>query len=700
MRFALLLLAGYCASTLTLAQTTPSRPVRTSQSAEAVSRYLQDLFPFQTEGVDYETIFDALTQLYTSPLDLNVATRDELAATYLLSDRQLSSLLDYRARYGDLLSVYELQVVPDFDIGTIRRLQPFVTVDGTRQLLKGLPTPTDHYLLVRYEQTLEERKGFSEALPDKKGNLPTRYLGNPQQWFLRYRYTRPRAFSVGLTLEKDAGEGVAWQPERGCYGADYVSGHAQVQNRGRWRNLLLGDYQLQVGQGLVLSAGFVLNKSAETVQTVRRPTLGARPYTSLSEWGYLRGGTATYALRPDLDLTVLASHTRRDANLTPDSLGTALVATSLQTSGLHRTLAEQADQRSLWQTDLGLHILYHPKARLQLGLTLLQTWFDHGLQKRALAYNRYEFVGMNNRVAGLHGGYVVRNWNLFGELAYSTGSQTSRGGVGAVAGALGSLNRRVDVAVALRHYDPTFHSFYANGFGENSRTINETGAYLGLKYSLYRRLTLSGFVDYFRFPWLKYLVDTPSSGFDYLLQGRYTPDRQTAFALVFHDEHKQKNKPGSKTTPREVVATTRQTLALTADYRPGRAVSMRSRVQWGRFGYAGLPASSGFALVQDATFDWRRLSLSGRVALFGTDDYDARQYVYERDVLYAFSFPAYYEHGVRHYLLLQYSLNRQLDIWLRWARTDLTNQPTMGSDLELINAPHRSEVKVQARWRF
>ena len=86
--------------------------------------------------------------------------------------------------------------------------------------------------------------------------------------------------------------------------------------------------------------------------------------------------------------------------------------------------------------------------------------------------------------------------------------------------------------------------------------------------------------------------------------------------------------------------------------------------------------------------------------MFGTDGYDSRQYVYERDVLYAFSFPAYFDRGVRHYLLVQYNLNRHVDVWVRWARTDLTNQDTIGSDLDQISAPHKTEVKVQARWRF
>ena len=661
-----------------------------------VSRYLQDLFPVQTEGIDYQSVYDALTQLYANPLDLNTATRDELEATYLLTERQLSSLFAYRADVGDLLSIYELQAVPGFDLPTIRRLLPFVMVAGTPGLFGALPTPTDNYLIVRYEQILEQQKGFSDATPDKKGNLPTRYLGNSGQWYARYRYSRPRAFSLGLTMEKDPGELMGWQPSARRYGADYVSFHAQVQNRGKWRNLLLGDYQLQVGQGLVLSAGFVLGKSAETVQTVRRPTLGARPYTSLTEYGYFRGATATYALRPTLDVTLLASRIRRDANR--DSSGTELIATSLQTSGLHRTLSERNDQGSLLETNLGAHLLYHNRRQFQLGVTVLQTTFDEFFQKRDLRYNQYEFTGKQNVVIGLHGGYIWHNWNLFGEVARSSGSATNSGGIGAVGGALASLTKKLDMAILFRHYDRNFHSFYSNAFSEGSRNSNESGAYLGLKYTVYRKLTLGGFIDYFNFPWLRYLVDKPSNGFDYLVQARYTPNRQTAFYAVYHEEHKQKNLTVGKT--KDVIGTTRRSYALNAEYTLRRGLSLRSRVQWGGFGYAGQSPSRGFALVQDATFDYRRLSLSGRVALFGTDDYDSRQYVYERDVLYAFSFPAYFNRGVRHYLLVQYNLSRHVDVWVRWARTDLTNQDTVGSDLDQIAAPHKTEVKIQARWQF
>ena len=692
----LLTVVGWLAIFPAFSQT--SSPRDDANRSADISRYLQDLFPVQTEGIDYQSVYDALTQLYVNPLDLNIATRDELEALYLLTERQLSSLATYRVEYGDLLSIYELQAVPDFDLPTIRRLLPFVTVAGNPGLFGALATPTDNYLIVRYEQVVEQQKGFSEAVADKKGNLPTRYLGGSDQLYTRYRYSRPRAFSIGVTMEKDPGETISWQPSARRYGADYISFHAQVQNRGRWRNILLGDYQLQIGQGLVLSAGFVLGKSAETVQTVRRPTLGARPYTSLTEYGYLRGATATYAVHSTLDLTLLAARNRRDANTTGDSIAGQTIATSLQTSGLHRTLSEIADQGSLLETNLGVHLLYHNRRQVQLGLTVLHTTFDTFFRKRDLPYNQYEFTGKQNLVVGAHGGYVWHNWNFFGEVARSSGSVTNSGGIGAVGGTLASLTKKLDLALVLRHYDRNFHSFYSNGFSEGSWTINESGAYIGLKYTVYRKLTLGGFVDYYRFPWLKYLVDTPSGGFDYLLQARYTPNRQTAFYAVYHEEHKQKNLTIGKI--KEVVGTTRWNYALNAEYVIRRGFSMRSRAQLGSFTYAGQAPSRGFALVQDATLDYRRLSLSGRVALFGTDDYDSRQYVYERDVLYAFSFPAYFDRGIRHYLLVQYNLNRHVDVWVRWARTDLTNQDTVGSDLDQVSAPHKTEVKVQARWRF
>ncbi|GAB3925736.1 ComEA family DNA-binding protein [Larkinella terrae] len=659
-----------------------------------LSTFIQNLFPVQTEGIDYQSVSENLYQLYANPLDLNTATRDELSATYLLTERQLNSLFNYRTTFGNFLSIYELQAVPDFDLPTIRRLLPFVTVDSQNRTL-SVRNPTDHYLILRVERVLEQQKGFTAGEPDKNSNPARRYDGSRQQWYVRYRYSRPRDFSFGLTLEQDPGEPLRWKPGSYQYGIDYISFHAQIQNRGRWRNVLLGDYQLQIGQGLVLASGFSLGKGTETVAGVRRPSLGGRPYSSLSEYGFLRGLTATYSVSKNWDMTLLASRNRRDGNVVIDTENQEDKISSLQTSGLHRTAAELADRASLLEQNLGLHLLYHTGQRLQLGATVLHTVFDKTLQKRDLPYNRYEFTGKQNTVMGLHGNYVWQNVNFFGEAARS-----SSGGIGAVGGAVASLTKRLDAAFLGRYYARNFHSFYANAFGENTRNSNERGIYTGLRYVIYRKLTLGTFVDYYRFPWWKYLVDKPSQGYDYLLQATYSPTKKWSVYGIYHEEHKEKNLPTALSKIKETVKTVRKNYALNAEYNPSRVWSFRTRIQWGGFRYTGFSSSRGVAIVQDATADFGRLSLSGRLAWFSTADYDSRQYVYERDVLSAFSIPAYANKGIRNYLLIQYNLNKHLDVWLRWSRTDFRKQETVGSDLDEIAKPHKSEVKVQVRWRF
>ena len=123
-------------------------------------------------------------------------------------------------------------------------------------------------------------------------------------------------------------------------------------------------------------------------------------------------------------------------------------------------------------------------------------------------------------------------------------------------------------------------------------------------------------------------------------------------------------------------------------------------IQGSTYNYAGYAATKGFAIMQDATADFGNLSLTARLAVFNTDDYDNRQYAYENDVLYAFSFPAYYQHGIRHYLMANYKINQHFTATIRWSRTDLFGEATYGSGLDEIAVPHRSEGRVQVAWRF
>jgi hypothetical protein len=87
------------------------------------------------------------------------------------------------------------------------------------------------------------------------------------------------------------------------------------------------------------------------------------------------------------------------------------------------------------------------------------------------------------------------------------------------------------------------------------------------------------------------------------------------------------------------------------------------------------------------------------MALFDAD-YNNRQYVYERDVLYAFSVPAYQGKGIRAYLLIQYNFNRTFSVWARITRTRFTDRDTISSGLETIEGNTKTYLKFQLRVRF
>ncbi|MCF2445819.1 helix-hairpin-helix domain-containing protein [Dyadobacter sp. CY345] len=661
-----------------------------------INQFIQDLVPIATEENSNEGLYELLFQLYTNPLDLNTVTTDELTATLILSEVQIRSFFDYRQKLGQFLSLYELQAVPDFDLITIRKLIPFVIVrPKALPFRESLQNPSQHFLLLRSGRVLEKQKGFTSI--DTSGRSTSRYQGKPLYGNIRYRYARAGSYSFGFVMENDAGEVLSWQPKKQIFGADFSSFHAQIMNRGKLKNLIIGDYQMQAGQGMIMSGGFSLGKGSEVIRTTYRSTLGLRPFTSVLESGFFRGLAATYAVRKQLDVTLFYSYTRRDGNLENNAtIQDELTVSSLQISGYHRTKMERENQGTIGEQNVGFHALYKLLSqRGQVGFTVLNTFYSATLHKKDELYNKFEFEGNQNTVIGIHGDYRWQNMHFFGE-----GAMSKNGRLGGVGGLIAGLGRTIDFTLLLRHYDRNFHSLYGGSISEATRPINETGAYWGLRYSPNRRWQFSGFYDRFYFPWLKYQINAPSDGVDYFLHALWKPNKKLNMYAVFHEKHKAHNEPDSPFPIPQVLTTIRRTAMINFEYEIPLKFSVRTRLQGGDFWYEAKSKSSGFTIVQDITYRLSKLELSGRIAFFKTDNYDSRQYVYEKDMLYAFSLPAYYDQGTRHYLMLRYPLTQKMKLWLRWSRTSYSKLETISSGLNEIEGKKRSELKAQVMYQF
>lgn len=664
---------------------------------------IERLFPVQDDDLDYESIYEVLFQLYQNPIDINKADMETLQSTFLLNPLQINEFLQYRAEMGPFLSLYELQAIPGFDQANIESLLPFLTLNPSikreKSFWKRVSEEEQAYLIFRTRRVWETRRGFTAPDTSSTGRISTRYLGDPNDIYLRWRIQHAKDFSMGMTLDKDPGEKFTWDPKTARYGFNFLSFHLTRYQVGKWKTISLGDFQASFGQGLVFGAGYSLGKGAETVPTVRRSSVGIIPYTAALEFGFFRGIGSTYNYK-NWEFSFIGSFAPKDGRLAEslDSLNREeFRISSFNQSGLHRTPSELSTKNQFKELSLGGNIqLKVPSKRLNSGVNFLHTSFDNEWRRDPRPYNQFEFAGKSNQVGSVYLNYNWRNFFLFGETAYS-----SSGGNGSVLGFISSLSNRLDFSFLWRNYDRNFHSFYGNAFSENTRPINERGTYLGLEFRPNKVWKINAYYDLFKFPWLKYRVYAPSAGHEWLARITYRPTRTLTAFIQFREEQKDRNASdsGEPNLPYLVLPIKRSNGILSLEYQISKEVFIRSRILWSQVQMDGLK-SKGFLILQDLKWDKNRWKFTARYSLFDTDDYDSRLFAFENNVLWTFSIPAFFGQGQRSYLVSEYTVNSQIRLYLRIARTSYTDRERIGSGLQTIEGSTLTESSFLIRYLF
>jgi hypothetical protein len=642
----------------------------------------------EDENGDLESRYENLTLLLANPVDLNKVSEENLRQFYFLTESQIHQFLMYRKSQGTLLSVYELQAIPDFDQHTISYLAPLVKVVDAKtnmnaSLVDRIFSKGNSYVITRIETTLEQKQGLSTE------DSTQRYLGSAPRVLVRLRSAIPYDYSFGLTLEKDAGEKMSWQPDARKLGGDFSSAHIQLINKGRIRNLILGDYQAQFAQGVILGGAFGLGKGAETITTVRRTNLGFVPHTSAGESGYYRGVALSYQLHENVVVSSFFSNVRRDATLAINETDTTISA--FQYSGSHRNLNEVEHERTTSETVAG-GIVHYKKKTFEVGLTFQHTRYDHVLQKAESIYNQFTFSGSTNLNAGIFYNYTINNFCLFGEFA-----QTHTHGNAIVSGILGSLSSNFDMSILLRRFEKNYYSFYANPFSESTQPQNETGIYWGIKYRWSKRLSFGNYVDLFRFPWLGFRRYAPTNGSEWLSRLTFQPSKKISTFIQIRQERKARNLP-DETIQYIVEKGVKTNYWASINYAEG-ILRIRTRIQYSTYSF-NKKTSDGIVLLQGVGFDFGKFQITGHYALFQTEDFDNRQYVYENDVYLAFSLPSYDGTGIRSMLMAEYKILKGLSVYIRYAKSAYHNKTEIGTGTEKIIGNTKNDVKFQAVIRF
>lgn len=664
-----------------------------------IQELMERLFPVQEEDLDYEALYELLLELYQNPLDINRVTADELQATYLLTQTQIQTLIDHRNTWGEFLSVYELQTLPNWDSTILVTILPFLSLETTKNSSKPfferLRSEENNFLVFRHRQTLELRQGFNKN--DSTINPRSRYLGDPNDLFLRFRIQHAKDFSLGFILEKDAGEVLTWDPKTSRYGFNFASFHLTRYGLGKWKTISLGDFQASFGQGLVLGAGFSLGKGAETVPTVRRSSLGILPYTASIETGFFRGIGLTRQMG-SWQSSLLISSIGKDGRVqeSSDSLDlTEQRLTSLSQTGLHRSLTELSTKNQVRETHLGSNLQYSAMAgRWSAGLNFLHSQFSIPWIRNATSYNAFDFSGQSNQVGSIYANLYWKNFAFFGESARSSSQ-----GQGTVLGLVSSLSRTVDFSLLWRSYDRHFHSFYATAFAEGTRPSNERGVYLGFQHTPSATLKLNAYVDFFSFPWLKFRVATPSNGQEWLLRLSYQPQKNRKVLVQFKQERKMRNlSEEGEFTPTQQVGTILKSQAQgSLELDISTELTSRSRILWNQV-TINHKKTQGWMLIQECSYSKGNWKLTSRMALFDTETFDNRLYAYEQNAVGTFAIPAFSGRGSRQYLLAQYRINSRLTAYFRIAQTHYTDRESISSGMQEISGPKQTDTVLLLRY--
>lgn len=657
--------------------------------ADLMERYIEN----NEANIDYTDLQEQLEYYMRNKLNLNKATRQQLQRLFFLNEGDISAILSHRQQHGEFISIYELQAVPRLDDLKLYYLSYFVAVEGNllddqtpflKQISKGR-----HELLLLHESELQMRAGYES---ERIQNGQTYYKGSPYRYLARYRFTYSNSLYFGYTAEKDKGEPFFNSQIRAF---DFNSFHLFYRpKRSILKTIALGDYQANFGQGLTFGSGIAARKSA-FVMSVKRQFQQLRPYRSLNENEFLRGAAVTLG-KGKFECTPFYSGKYISTNLR-DSVDPALSEeeqfSSIQLSGLHRTETELQNRYNVFQHIYGAHSAWVQKNN-RIGFTYVRSEFDNALASGNSPYQLYNFSGQSMSQAGVDYSFTIRNANLFGEV-----SRSNNNAYALTSGLIIPLDDKLDIIMLYRNFGRNYQTIFANPFAENNDARNEEGFYTGATIRFSRKWVLQTYFDVYTSPWLRYLTDAPSRGYDYLGELQYTLSRHSQIYFRFRHEEKWRNQNNLTERTDYLSPASRTQYRLHAQYKLSAQWTGKSRVEHVLYSDNLLNNQTGTLIFQDLFYSTPRkqTTLTARVAVFTIDDFNARIYANENDVLYQYAVPLFNNSGIRYYLVLHQRISRKLDFWIKYSVTDYSDIESIGSGLQQINGNVQRDLRVQLR---
>lgn len=620
-----------------------------------------------------------MEDLPAHPLNINTISKEELEQFPFLTDIQVENILAYLYIHGQMQTLYELQMVEEMDKQTIDCLIPFlcavpITSEPPLPSLKKVFKYGKNELIARFDIPFYRRKGYEKE-----------YLGPSNYHSMRYAFHYKDNIYAGITAEKDAGEPFLALHNKKGY--DYYSFYFYLKNIRFLKTLAIGNYRLSFGQGLVISNDFMFGKSS-SVSTASLRSNSIKKHSSTDEYNYFRGVAAAIQYK-NFVFSGFYSHRSLDGISTGESI------TSIHKTGLHRT-EKEAERKEAFVMQLAGGNITYDKGLYKVGFTGVYYYFDRPYKPQQRNYSKYNIRG--NYFHNMSLDYKIR-WNRFtlsGEIAFDKRQKA------AILNTLSySPGSAYKFMVVQRYYAHDYWALFARSFSEGGYVQNENGYYFAAEAAPLRYWKFFLSMDFFQFPWWKYLVDKPSRGFDGIIQATFSPRDNLSMFARYQYKQKEKNYTDEDKT-KDVRPVYRHKLRYRLTYSPADRMLLKSTFDYTVVYPEKGQKSRGIQLVQAATYALGRipLKIELQASYFHTNDYDSRVYSYEKGMLYTFYTPSFYGRGSRMTAHIRWDIHKDWMLIAKYGQTIYYDRQEIGSGLDIINGNKKQDIQLQLRARF
>ena len=475
-------------------------------------------------------------------------------------------------------------------------------------------------------------------------------------------------FSAKQLVGKNSDQKIAMMREKGY---DFWSPYLFIKDVGALKELALGNFKAQFGQGLLMGGGFSVGKNM-ALSTMSRQTQGLKPHSSTQEYGYLRGAGVAVEWG-HTTFTLLGASTPLDATIKGDT-----VIGSLKEDGYHRTGLELSKKHNVTLSTYAANVRYGFRG-LRYGVTALY-------EELSLPYKG------GSRYAGVAADCSVnRSWyslqaefSLLNSEPALIASQTFR------------LHKGWTLNSVFRHYSPKYQSLHSNSMSEGG-VQNETGLLTGLVHSGHN-LKVSGYADLFMHPEPRYGASAPSNGMDLRMEADWRAGRRDA--LYATARFKAKQKDCKYTGQLEYCLTGRYRLRWTHEFKDGS--EMRTQFFFVRYDFIAEPITNGYALTvsYSRSLFKERLDVNLTAAAFHTESYDCRVSVYESGLRYSYNFISLYGKGGRLALTVKYRMGKNMQLNLKAGGTYYLDRDEISSAQQRIASNHKEDISLQFIAKF